>query len=207
MPGIAGIIGDGPPGAHERLVRTMVQAMTYDDRFVSGVCSARSMGLHAGWVAHRDSYAARQCRDRRGPRWTLVSGEVFPADEWHGRSSNAPTDSRLCRNLLLDRYEAKGTGIAEDLNGLFGVLLVDEERKRALLFNDRYGVERIYVYEKGDVLFFASEAKALLSVVPEARTWDERGVAQFLKLGSTIDGRTLFSGVRFLPGGSLWRLE
>jgi asparagine synthase (glutamine-hydrolysing) len=100
-----------------------------------------------------------------------------------------------------------GTGVAKELNGLFGVLLVDEERKRVLLFNDRYGVERIYVHEKGDILYFASEAKALLSVVPELRTWDEQGVAQFLKFGSTIEGRTLFRGVRFLPGGSLWHFE
>lgn len=207
MPGIAGIIGQGPPGAHERLVRTMVQAMAYDDRFVSGVCSARSIGLHAGWVAHRDSFAARQCRDRRGPSWALVSGEFFPTDDGNGRLGNAPTGPRPWQNLLLDRYEVGGTGVAKELNGLFGVLLVDEERKRALLFNDRYGVERIYVYERGDILFFASEAKALLSVVPELRTWDEQGVAQFLKFGSTIDGRTLFRGVRFLPGGSFWRFE
>jgi asparagine synthase (glutamine-hydrolysing) len=132
---------------------------------------------------------------------------VFPADERDGWPGEAPTGSHPSRNLLLDRYEARGIGVAEDLNGLFGVLAVDEERKQALLFNDRYGVERIYVYERGDVLFFASEAKALLSVVPEARTWDEQGVAQFLKFGSTIDGRTLFRGVRFLPGGSLWRFE
>ncbi len=162
--------------------------------------------MHAGWVAHRDSYAAKQCRDRRGLRWALVSGEVFPADEGDGRGK-APTGSRPSYNQLLDRYEARGTGVAEDLNGLFGALVVDEERKQVLLFNDRYGIERIYVHEKGDVLYFASEAKALLSVVPELRTWDEQGVAQFLKFGSTIDGRTLFRGIRFLPGGSLWRFE
>ena len=168
MPGIAGIIGQGPPEAHERLVRTMVKAMAYDDRFVSGVRSARGLGLYAGWVAHRDSYAATQCCDRRGPRWALVSGELFPTDEGDGPLSETPAGPRPQQNLLLDRYEVRGTAIGEDLNGLFGALLVDEERKRALLFNDRYGIERIYVYEKGETLFFASEAKALLSAVPEA---------------------------------------
>ena len=208
MPGIAGIIGQGPPEVHEQLVRTMVKAMAYDDRFVSGVCSARALGLHAGWVAHRDSYAAKQCSHRRGPRWALVSGELFPTDEGDGRlRSETPAGQHPQQNLLLDSYEVRGTAIGEDLNGLFGALVVDEERKRALLFNDRYGIERIYVYEKGETLFFASEAKALLSAVPEARAWDEQGVAQFLKLGSTIDGRTLFHGIRLLPGGSLWRFE
>lgn len=207
MPGIAGIIGEGPPEAHERLVRTMIQAMAYDDRFVSGVCSARSMGLHAGWVAHRGSYAANQCHGARGARWALVSGELFPTGEGDGRSGKIPVGPHLSQSLLLDRYEARGVAFAEDLNGLFSVLLVDEERKRALLLNDRYGIERIYVHERGDTLFFASEAKALLSILPELRAWDEHGVAQFLKFGSAIDGRTLFRGIRFLPGGSLWRFE
>jgi asparagine synthase (glutamine-hydrolysing) len=200
MPGIAGIIGNGPPEVHERLVRTMVQAMAYDERFVSGVRSARSMGLHAGWVAHRGSNAAKQCRDTHGARWALVSGELFPID---GQSAKIPAGP----HLLLDRYEARGTGFAEDLNGLFSVLLVDENRERALLLNDRYGIERIYVHESGDTLFFASEAKALLSILPELREWDEQGVAQFLKFGSTTDGRTLYRGIRFLPGGSFWRFE
>jgi asparagine synthase (glutamine-hydrolysing) len=199
MPGIAGIIGNGPLEVHERLVRTMVHAMAYDDRFVSGVCFARSMGLHAGWVAHRGSNAAKQCRDTRGARWALISGELFPTD---GQSEMIPAGPRL-----LDCYEARGTGFSADLNGLFSILLVDEERQRALLLNDRYGIERIYVHERGDTLFFASEAKALLSILPELGAWDEQGVAQFLKFGSTIDGRTLFRGIRFLPGGSLWRFE
>jgi asparagine synthase (glutamine-hydrolysing) len=173
--------------------------MAYDDRFVSGVRSARSMGLYVGWVAHRGSNAAKQCRDTRGARWALVSGELFPTD---GQPEKIPAGPHL-----LNCYEARGTGCSEDLNGLFSILLVDEERKRALLLNDRYGIERIYVHEKGDTLFFASEAKALLSILPELRTWDEQGVAQFLKFGSTIDGRTLFRGIRFLPGGSFWRFE
>jgi asparagine synthase (glutamine-hydrolysing) len=207
MPGIAGIIGQGPPEAHERLVRTMIQTMAYDDRFVSGVRSACGLGLHAGWVAHRDSYAAKQCRGRQGPRWALVSGELIPADEGDGRQGEIPAGTRPRHDLLLDRYEAKGSRFGEDLNGLFSVLLVDELRNRALLLNDRYGIERIYVHERGDTLFFASEAKALLSILPELRAWDEQGVAQFLKFGSTIDGRTLFHGIRFLPGGSLWHFE
>ena len=185
----------------------MVKAMAYDDRFVSGVCSARGVALHAGWVAHRDSYAAKQCCDRRGPRWALVAGELLPPNGGDGRLSETAADRRPKQNLLLDSYEVRGNAIGEDLNGLFSAVLVDEERKRALLLNDRYGIERIYVHERGDTLFFASEAKALLSILPELREWDEQGVAQFLKFGSTMDGRTLFRGIHFLGGGSLWRFE
>ena len=68
-------------------------------------------------------------------------------------------------------------------------------------FFPRYGMERIYIYEKGETTFFASEAKALLSVLPELRSLDDQGVAQFLAYGSTLSGRTLFRKVELLPGG------
>jgi asparagine synthase (glutamine-hydrolysing) len=65
-------------------------------------------------------------------------------------------------------------------------------------------VERIYWHENDSGIYFASEAKALLRVVPELRAFDEEGVAQFLTFGCTLEGRTLFRDVQLLPGGSVW---
>ena len=60
------------------------------------------------------------------------------------------------------------------------------------------GTERFYI---------ASEAKALLCVFPELRALDDEGVAQFLRYGSTMNGRTLFRGINVLPGGTLLSIE
>ncbi len=93
------------------------------------------------------------------------------------------------------------------MNGLFSGLLIDRRQRRAFLFNDRYGVERIYWHETNSEYYFASEAKALLCILPELRAFDEEGVAQFLTFGCTLDGRTLFRGVHLPPGGSVWSFE
>jgi asparagine synthase (glutamine-hydrolysing) len=42
-------------------------------------------------------------------------------------------------------------------------------------------------------------------VRPELRAFDDVGVAQFLAFGSTVDGVTLFRGLRLLPGATLLR--
>ena len=76
-----------------------------------------------------------------------------------------------------------------------------------VLFNDRYGVERVYVHETEHATYFASEAKALLRVLPALRSFDDEGVAQFLTFGCPLDGRTLFRGIRTLEGGSVWTFE
>ena len=108
---------------------------------------------------------------------------------------------------LVHLYEEEGDRFFEKLNGLFSGLLIDKRQAKAFLFNDRYGVERIYWHETKDAIFFASEAKALLRILPEQRAFDEEGVAQFLTFGCTLGGRTLFRGVHLLPGGSVWSFE
>jgi asparagine synthase (glutamine-hydrolysing) len=110
-------------------------------------------------------------------------------------------------NWLVHLYEENGEQFFEKLNGLFSGLLIDKRRRKAFLFNDRYGVERIYWHESEDGFYFASEAKALLHALPELRAFDKEGVAQFLTFGCTLEQRTLFRGINTLPGASLWSFE
>ena len=202
MPGIAGIISQRPFEECQRLVQTMIEVMQYESFDVSGICFAPEIGVYGGWVGHEESFAARQSAYSAHNGLTLLfSGECFTA------SSNRPVSaepSNLDLDQLLRLYDEKGRSFVAQLNGLFSGLLIDRRRKRALLFNDRYGIERIYCYEKDGTTFFASEAKALLRVVSELRAFDDEGVAQFLTFGCTLRGRTLFRNLRFLPGGSLW---
>jgi asparagine synthase (glutamine-hydrolysing) len=136
----------------------------------------------------------------------VQAGEHFP----HGNTSvpalrdgrSHPPPSHV--PSLLDRYRSEGASFVSNLNGLFAGFLVDPANRRAYLFNDRYGSERIYWFAKGGTTYFASEAKALLAILPELRAFDEAGVAQFLTFGSTLHGHTLFRGINVLPGGSLW---
>src|ERR1019366_6788291 len=55
--------------------------------------------------------------------------------------------------------------------------------------------------------YFASEAKALLRVLPDLRAFDEAAVAEFLAFGCVLESKTLFRGIRCLDGGSLWLFQ
>jgi asparagine synthase (glutamine-hydrolysing) len=85
--------------------------------------------------------------------------------------------------------------------------LIDKRKRKIFLFNDRYGLERIYWHKQEDVFYFASEAKALLRVLPELREFDDHGVADFLAFGCPLEGRTLFKNIHLLPGGSVCSFE
>src|SRR5207253_2346260 len=105
---------------------------------------------------------------------------------------------------LVRAYEEQGPAFIEKLNGWFSGVVLDLRHDRAILFNDRYGLSRIYVHEHADGVYFSSEAKSLLRVLPSARQLDPVGLAEFCSAGCALQHRTLFAGISLLPPASRW---
>lgn len=210
MPGIAGIFSRQKPSAEcERLVAVMTESMRHEEFYCSGTQAFQEAGIFAGWVAHAGSLAADQIFwNERHDVALVFSGECF---------LDATTRAELTRKghdlgtagggWMVHLYEELGEKFFAALNGLFSGLLVDLRHGRAFLFNDRFGIERLYWHETSDATYFASEAKALMKVLPELRSFDETGLAQYLSFGCTLGWKSLFRGVQLSPGGSLWRFE
>jgi asparagine synthase (glutamine-hydrolysing) len=209
MPGIVGIISQRLPVECQNLVQAMVDSMKHESFYVSGTYAAPEMGVYGGWVAHQQSFAAGQVfTNERKDISLLFAGECFSDSEPHTNSNLAQGgDARFQPHWLIRLYEEEGERFVEQLNGLFSGLLIDMRQRKTLLFVDRYGLERIYWHESKGSIYFASEAKALLRILPELRKFDSAAVADFLSFGCTLEWRTLFQGVKLLPGGTLWCLE
>src|SRR6266446_2399973 len=209
MPGIVGIVSQRQSEECQNLVTSMVSSMEHESFYDSGTYSVPEMGIYAGWVAHENSFAAGQpFFNEQRDVVLLLSGECFVDPETRTDLKRKGHELRpAIGNWLVHFYEEEGDQFFEKLNGLFSGLLIDKRQSMAFLFNDRYGAERIYWHETNDATYFASEAKALLRILPELRGFDEEGVAQFLNYRCTLDWRTLFRGVQLLPGASVWSFE
>jgi asparagine synthase (glutamine-hydrolysing) len=187
----------------------MVTSMEHESFYDSGMHCVREMGIYVAWVGHKNSFGAGQpFFNEQKDIVLLFSGECF-ADPGtrSGLSQRGHELGQAPGSWLVHLYEEKGERFFGELNGLFSGVLIDKKLKKVFLFNDRYGVERIYWYQGSGEFYFASEAKAILSVVPETRAFDEQGVIEFLTFGCTLGERTLFRGVQLLPGGSVWSFE
>jgi len=209
MPGIVGILSKICNRNTLSLLDAMIRKMMHERFYLCGAYSVPEMGLHAGWVAQEASFAAGQVfLNEQKDIALLFSGECFVDPETKSQlRQNGHSFVESGGDCLVHLYEEQREAFFESLNGLFSGLLIDRRQRKVFLFNDRYGMERIYWYETEDGFYFASEAKALLCVLPELRRFDREGVAQFLAFGCTLEERTLFQGVHLLPGGSLWAFD
>ena len=205
MPGIVGLITKMPREWAEPQLQRMVKSICHESFYSSGTWIDESMGIYVGWAARKNSFAdGMPLQNERGDVTLIFSGEEFP---------EAGTASRLkekghCLDLkgpsyLVHLYKEDPTFPA-GLNGRFHGLLVDRTRGTATLFNDRYGMHRIYCHESKDAFYFAAEAKAILAVRPETRALDAGGLGDFITCGCTLDNRSLFQGIGVLPPASAW---
>ena len=102
---------------------------------------------------------------------------------------------------VLAAYAKWGTDCLEHLRGMFGFAIWDG--KRLFAARDRFGIKPFYYAVIRGVLYFASEVKALLPVLPEIAT-DSDALAEYLTFQFTIGDRNLFKHVHtLLPGHAL----
>src|SRR5207244_187808 len=127
------------------------------------------------------------------------NGEVYNWPEVRqelGGDWRTQTDTEV----ILRAHDRWGDGALSRLRGMFAYGLWDEPADTLLLARDRFGVKPLYHAQVGDVLYFASEAKALLPFLPDVET-DPEGLKDYLAFQFCLAGKTLFKGVReLLPG-------
>src|SRR5215467_3705599 len=138
MPGIAGLIGTNIKSEHARTqLGEMVRCMGHEPFYRLGTLDFPEHGCYLGWVTHPNSFAdMNPIVSARRDLILVFSGEHFSVDG-HQTASD-----------LLALYEENGQRFLRDINGWFAGVLIDRREKTVLLFNDRFGMERIYFNER-----------------------------------------------------------
>ena len=206
MPGICGIL---TPGRAEdpSLIKAMADSMRHETHY--SVASLQNEAGLFGWAVHGESFS--DCL----PIWNeshdvclLFAGEAFvDASDLTDLQARGHSFRRGNATFLIHLYEEVGAKFFEALNGIFCGALIDFKQKRAMLFNDRYGLGRVYYHQGKDGFYFASEAKAILKVRPELKTISAQGFGEYFACGCVLQDRTLFPEIFLLPPGSVWTFD
>ena len=205
MPGIVGLISRMPRQRAEQELLEMMAAMCHESFYASGTWMDESLGVYVGWVARRNSFSdGMPLRNELSDVVLVFSGEDFSEPSSADRlRQRGHVLGEQAASYLVHLYEDDAS-FPEPLNGRFQGLLVDRKQGATSLFNDRYGMHRVYYHESAQAFYFAAEAKAILAVRPELRTMDARGLGEYLVCGCVLENRTLFSGIQVLPPASRW---
>jgi asparagine synthase (glutamine-hydrolysing) len=207
MPGIFGVI-DRNPGpsavADERLdiVRRMSASMRYEDDYVTDIVSSPLLGACGGRVGRPYVSPATHATPRSWSSALLTTGEGV----MHRNGSRANYEECWAIGIgahdLAREIQLGGVKVLRRLEGACSGFFMNPEVEQCVLFNDRYGMERLFVHRKNGRVYFSSEAKAILAVAPSASAPDLLGLAEWLSCGCTTGARSLFQNVEILAGGT-----
>jgi asparagine synthase (glutamine-hydrolysing) len=206
MCGISGACRVGP-GPVPDLIASL-QAMDHLQRHRGpdgrGMWSHPSMAVGLG---HRrlsiiDLEGGGQPMSDDAGNWISYNGEIYNYVELRdelGHAFRTTSDTEV----ILAAYRRWGADCVSHLRGMFAFAIWDELDGKLFCARDRFGIKPFYYARVGDVLYFASEAKALLPLVPEIAT-DYEALKEYLAFQFCLAGRTLFKGIsQLLPGHTL----
>jgi asparagine synthase (glutamine-hydrolysing) len=209
MPGICGIISKKSSEKSKQDILKMLNCLLHEDFYSSGTYFNEEIGIFLGWTCHKESFS--DCMPVINEKKDLVMvffGEDFCEKDvfTYLKSKNHKFD-KYNASYLIHLYEESGIEFLKDLNGWFNGVLIDIRKEIVYLFNDRYGMQRIYYYEGRNDFLFSAEAKSLLKVRQEIREIDLKSLGEYFTYECVLDNRTLFRDIFLLPGASLWSFK
>lgn len=139
-------------------------------------------------------------------RWVSYNGEIYNYPELRAELGGDRFRTHCDTEVLLRAHDRWGLDALQRFRGMFAYALWDEPAQELVCARDRFGIKPFYYAQVGDVLYFASEAKALLPFLPSIET-DVEGLKDYMAFQFCLAGKTLFKGVRELPAGHVMRVR
>jgi asparagine synthase (glutamine-hydrolysing) len=135
---------------------------------------------------------------RNGDDWLTFNGEIYNYLELKQQLGKDRFHTETDTETLLHGYSEWGTDVIDHLRGMFAFALWDERNRTLMAARDRFGIKPFHYTVVDRVLYFASEAKALMPFLPAIET-DEDALRDYLAFQFVLEGKTLFRGVSELP--------
>lgn len=162
---------------------------------------------HVG-MAHRrlsiiDLSTGNQPMRDAGGNWIVYNGEIYNYIELRNELGPENFATTSDTEVILRAYRCWGSDCVNHFRGMFAFALWDESQQILFCARDRFGIKPFYYMVVEDILYFASEIKALLPFVERIET-DLEGLKDYLTFQFCLHGKTLFKGIQeLLPAHTL----
>lgn len=203
MCGIAGFVAQQSKFSTE-LLKEMTETIAHRGPDGEGfwLSSSGNAGLGHRRLAIIDlTDKARQPMSYRNGRYRLTfNGEIYNYIELRESlvKQGCKFESDSDTEVLLALYDQKGEECLNDLDGMFAFAIWDEKKETLFCARDRFGEKPFYYAVHDNVLYFASEMKALWAAGVPRRN-NNRMLFNFIAYGYTFNfndtSETFFEGI------------
>ncbi|MEI9946702.1 MAG: asparagine synthase (glutamine-hydrolyzing), partial [Chitinophagaceae bacterium] len=129
----------------------------------------------------------------------IFNGEIYNHKKVRVKYNfNCKTNSDT--ETILHAYAKLGPACLDDFDGMFALVIYDQNKKELFLARDRAGKKPLYYYTEDNKFVFASELNALKSQL--SLTINEEHIQQYLRMGYFYKSSTPYKNVFELPAGT-----
>lgn len=131
-------------------------------------------------------------------KWLVAfNGEIYNYIELAKKINKPELISSGDTRVLVEYIATKGVEGIKDMNGMFAMIIYNIISKKIYLVRDRFGIKPLYCKVENEILYFASEIKALPNSQP-----NQTSIDSYLKTGKYPENKeTFFKDIfQILPG-------
>lgn len=134
-------------------------------------------------------------------QWIVFNGEIYNYLELRSELSQVGHQFRTGTDteVILAAYNQWGMGCFNRFNGMWGLAIVDLEKRVLVLSRDRLGIKPLYYWQDGNSFAFASEIKQFFGLPGFVAKTNLDAVVEYIDSGYEIPPETFFQHVKAFP--------
>jgi asparagine synthase (glutamine-hydrolysing) len=208
MCGIAGILNKQLAASREQ-VKRMTDAMNHRGPDAEGFYVDGPLAFGHRRLSIIDlSEAANQPFIDNSGRWTIIfNGEIYNYAEIKPLLGEYQFRTHSDTEVILAGYIKWGAGCLKYLRGMFTIAIWDKEEKTLFIARDRLGVKPLYYYQDAERFVFASEVRAILTVMNGERKLNQTAIAEYFRYQSIGFPFSPVQGIKQMEAGTWMRVK
>ena len=166
------------------VIRRMTQTMVHRGPDDQGYYFSGPLGFGFRRLSIIDLEGGHQpMADRERSVWLVFNGEIynFPELKKELEGYGHVFQTRCDTEVIIQGYKQWGEDVFNHLNGMFGVAIWDEGKKKLIISRDPMGIKLIYYKIENGRVYFGSEIRPILAGIGQKPDIDPVSLNLFLR--------------------------
>ncbi len=208
MCGIAGILNKQAPASQEQIKR-MTDTMSHRGPDAEGfyIDGPLAFGHRRLSIIDLSQEANQPFIDNSGRYAIIFNGEIYNYAEIKPQLGDYHFRTHGDTEVILAGYIKWGPGCLKYLRGMYTIAIWDKEDGSLFIARDRLGVKPLYYYQDPEQFVFASELRAVLTMMNGAGKLNPAAIAEYFRYQSIGYPYSPVQGVLQMEAGSWMRIK